>query len=601
MSNFVPDIPPYVGYSGQTPFRFWCQKVLPLVYDDSLSYYELLNKVVTYLNNTIQDVANVETNVDNVITAFNQLTEYVNTYFDNLDVGTEIDEKLDAMALDGTLTELMLPYLIRAQAPVFVSSIDDMTDPLKIYVYESDSHLYAYRNGSFSDTGVVYGVMSGTFKTENTAIRADNVAELANNDCDTLPVNTAIAVGNDVVGNDPAGLMHAPVTNLGGLFISFNRSSVPASGDVQFYISARTGSTNDMYRRIYWDGAWNEWEKLADFVDAVYPVISPTVITYAEGADFNSFPVNGFYTVGYFSSTNTKATLNAPPADMLGGVIINTQRGPTASGNYQLYLGRYGNVYYRMQWDGSYGDWFSIGRPGVSIGMYGDSIAYGTHNDHVSYIRNQPHIYNNAVSGATLATSSRTIIANEVVDTANNYDIVICNGGINDYTLNLPLGSAPTKAVYNVSDITAANNTVSYGLQKLFINIYSRFPDAFKFFVTTHKAMFETSSMPELSGKYFPTDANNAGYTQTDLTNLIIETCRVYGIEVIDVFNKSQINSGYDGYISPISSFSDPTVRDSYWIDNDRLHPMNKGYELGYIPLVEQAIQKCFSLNKWRE
>ena len=34
---------------------------LPLTYDDSLSYYELLNKVVTYLNNTIDPI-----NVGNV-------------------------------------------------------------------------------------------------------------------------------------------------------------------------------------------------------------------------------------------------------------------------------------------------------------------------------------------------------------------------------------------------------------------------------------------------------------------------------------------------------------------------------------------------------
>lgn len=34
-------------------FKFWCQKVLPLVYDDSLSYYEILCKVVTYINNLI--------------------------------------------------------------------------------------------------------------------------------------------------------------------------------------------------------------------------------------------------------------------------------------------------------------------------------------------------------------------------------------------------------------------------------------------------------------------------------------------------------------------------------------------------------------------
>lgn len=35
-------------------FRFWCQKVLPAVYDDSLSYYELLCKVIDKLNELIE-------------------------------------------------------------------------------------------------------------------------------------------------------------------------------------------------------------------------------------------------------------------------------------------------------------------------------------------------------------------------------------------------------------------------------------------------------------------------------------------------------------------------------------------------------------------
>lgn len=35
-------------------FWFWCYKVLPLVYDDSLSYYEILCKMVTYINNLIE-------------------------------------------------------------------------------------------------------------------------------------------------------------------------------------------------------------------------------------------------------------------------------------------------------------------------------------------------------------------------------------------------------------------------------------------------------------------------------------------------------------------------------------------------------------------
>ena len=33
--DFTPTL---VGYSEQKELKFWCQKVLPLVYDDSLSY-----------------------------------------------------------------------------------------------------------------------------------------------------------------------------------------------------------------------------------------------------------------------------------------------------------------------------------------------------------------------------------------------------------------------------------------------------------------------------------------------------------------------------------------------------------------------------------
>lgn len=36
-------------------FRFWCYKVLPLVYDESLSYYEVLCKVVKYINDLIDN------------------------------------------------------------------------------------------------------------------------------------------------------------------------------------------------------------------------------------------------------------------------------------------------------------------------------------------------------------------------------------------------------------------------------------------------------------------------------------------------------------------------------------------------------------------
>lgn len=107
-ANFQPTLE---GYTKLRPFRFWCQTVLPLVYDDSLSYYELLNKVVEYLNNTIKDVATAEKNIGELSEAFAQLQDYVNNYFDNLDVQTEMNEALDRMVEDGVFDAIIEQYV----------------------------------------------------------------------------------------------------------------------------------------------------------------------------------------------------------------------------------------------------------------------------------------------------------------------------------------------------------------------------------------------------------------------------------------------------------------------------------------------------------
>ena len=82
------------------PFRFWCQKVLPLVYDDSLSYYELLCKVVSKLNEVI-------TNENSLNESFTELKNWVENYFDSTDFQEKVNKKLDEMAKDGTLNEII--------------------------------------------------------------------------------------------------------------------------------------------------------------------------------------------------------------------------------------------------------------------------------------------------------------------------------------------------------------------------------------------------------------------------------------------------------------------------------------------------------------
>ena len=62
-------------------FRFWCQKVLPLVYDDSLSYYEVLCKIVKYIN----DIIGNEKELSDEFIELKKEVEKVQEMLDNFD------------------------------------------------------------------------------------------------------------------------------------------------------------------------------------------------------------------------------------------------------------------------------------------------------------------------------------------------------------------------------------------------------------------------------------------------------------------------------------------------------------------------------------
>ena len=88
-----------------SPFIVFCQKVIPLAFDESMSYYECLCALTNYLYNEV--IPAVNNNAD----AVTELQNYVENYFDNLDVQEEINNKLDEMAESGQLTDIIAQYL----------------------------------------------------------------------------------------------------------------------------------------------------------------------------------------------------------------------------------------------------------------------------------------------------------------------------------------------------------------------------------------------------------------------------------------------------------------------------------------------------------
>lgn len=63
-------------------FRFWCQSVLPLVYDDSLSYYEVLCKVVNYINKLIDSDKEIIDDIDALKDDIKIVEEWINKHND---------------------------------------------------------------------------------------------------------------------------------------------------------------------------------------------------------------------------------------------------------------------------------------------------------------------------------------------------------------------------------------------------------------------------------------------------------------------------------------------------------------------------------------
>lgn len=95
---------------------------------DALTDYQLLCKVVEYLNKVIAQQNTVTEQTVQLTNAFDELTSYVEHYFDNLDVQEEVNNKLDEMVEDGTFRELLADTVQFVSYEMFGATLDGTTD-----------------------------------------------------------------------------------------------------------------------------------------------------------------------------------------------------------------------------------------------------------------------------------------------------------------------------------------------------------------------------------------------------------------------------------------------------------------------------------------
>lgn len=115
-------------------FKFWCQKVLPLVYDDSLSYYEVLCKVVKYINDLIASDREIIAEVDKLKSDMAVVQEWI----DNFDYGPllkTVEEMVQKYLTAGVYFGLtndgyFCAYIPATWENIHFDTVQDYEDPL---------------------------------------------------------------------------------------------------------------------------------------------------------------------------------------------------------------------------------------------------------------------------------------------------------------------------------------------------------------------------------------------------------------------------------------------------------------------------------------
>ena len=90
----------YISVLKLQPLFFKCHKILPLVYDESLSYYEVLCKCVASLNEVIESTNQLNDNVADINSRENELADKVNEIAEEINnFESEINGKFDELVI----------------------------------------------------------------------------------------------------------------------------------------------------------------------------------------------------------------------------------------------------------------------------------------------------------------------------------------------------------------------------------------------------------------------------------------------------------------------------------------------------------------------
>lgn len=504
-ANFTPTMG---QYSGVRPFRYWCQQILPLTFDDSLSYMELLSKVVNYLTKAIEDVATAEGDITALHEAYVKLQDYVNKYFESGDFTEQIDAGLDRMVEDGSLSELIQPLfnVYKAQVDGLISNQDSEIINFKtdinslVGTQNTKINTLEARMNEFSSLSE--GSTTGDAELQDIRIGANGFTYGSAG----AAVRGQIAPLNQYIGNNDIRLQSITANIYSDTTITWTTGYINNAGLIQtselLEYSDFIPLNNAAY--LFLNFTYNNATQNAVgcFYDATQNFI--TYITYAGGnvsPQWKLIPENAAYIRLNRVSEKSDRYANFNQAHIIGSVSLS-------------------------KWQN------------MTINALGDSITYGSGLSEANRERDRWTTILNIISGAIVnnygVPSSKISEVNgdevqsfvERVTTLPDADLNIIFGGTNDYWHHqTPIGNIDS------TDTSTFCGALNYVLQYLQQNQPS------------NKILFVFPFNQRYSNR---TCEYDYGYgTMNDFRKAAIEVCARNGVPMIDMYADSGINPAF--------------------------------------------------------